>query len=410
MTEPAGTQRPAAQRAAARRAARRLPLSTLIALRYLRSTRRDAFVSFLSAVAAGGIGLGVGALVLALAALSGLQAALRAEVLARTPHLEVELPADADGTAVAEGLRQLRSVRQVQQMVRGRGWLRHGEMVHPVELIGYAGAVPRQFPGAEGGEPGLYVSDSLALRWALQPGAALQVISPRPTLTPLGPQPRVRSMELAGVFSSGRTEEGERVALPLEVARPLAGSGSTFLEITTGSLEQARALVPRVIPLLPAGATVRTWQELNRPLFFALRLEKAVMFVAVSLVVLVAAFALVADLALILASKRSELGMLGAMGALPGRLRSAFLQLGAMLALLGMGAGALLGAAAAVVLDRYRLVRLPGDTFFLDYLPFRVEGVDLAAVLLLTLALALLSSYFVAQRLERLRPVEALRP
>jgi lipoprotein-releasing system permease protein len=126
-------------------------------------------------------------------------------------------------------------------------------------------------------------------------------------------------------------------------------------------------------------------------------------------VVLVAAFALVADLALILASKRSELGMLGAMGARPRQMRSAFLQLGAFLALLGIAGGALVGWVGALVLDRYRLLRLPGDTFFLDHLPFQVQLGDLAVVLSLTLALALLSSYFVAQRLERLRPVEALR-
>lgn len=386
-----------------------MPLSTLLALRYLRSTRSDAFVSFLSAVAAGGIGLGVGALILALAALSGLQAALRTEVLERTPHLEIELP-DADmAEGVAAQLRELSGVRQVREMVRGRGWLRHGDLVQPVELVGFSGDVPRFFPGAEGREAGLYVSDLLARRWALTPGTVLQVVSPRPTLTPLGPQPRARSLPLAGTFTSGRTEEGERVALPLEIARPLAGGAGVILEVTTGGLEQARALVPRVTPLLPAGATVATWQELNRPLFFALRLEKTVMFVAVSLVVLVAAFALVADLALILASKRAELGMLGAMGTVPRRLRSAFLQLGALLAMLGISAGALMGWGGALLLDHYRMVRLPGDTFFLDHLPFRVEVGDLMAVVLLTLALALVSSYFVAQRLERLRPVEALQ-
>lgn len=387
----------------------RLPFPLLLALRYLRSTRKDAFVSFLSAVAAGGIGLGVTALVLALAALAGLQEALRGEVLARTPHLEIELPGRDGAPALQERLLRLPGVLQAQEAVRGRGWLESGGLVQAVEIVGYSGVVPRFFPGAEGGPPGLYVSDTLAMRWGLERGDDLEIVSPHPTLTPLGPQPRVRSLPLAGTFLSGRTEEVERIALPLAVARPLTGGGGTLVEITASGLDEALDLVPAVRRLLPAGAELRTWEELNRPLFFALRLEKSVMFVAVSLIVLVAAMALVADLALVITSKQAELGMLATMGAAPRRLRHAFLLLGGALAAIGTLAGGALGSAAAVLLDRYRLVRLPGQIYFLDYLPFRLQGGDVAAVLAVTLVLALGSSFWVAQRLDRLQPVEAMR-
>jgi lipoprotein-releasing system permease protein len=378
-------------------------------LRYLRSTRKDAFVSFLSAVAAGGIGLGVAALVLALSALAGLQQALRGEVLARTPHLEIELPPGTSVSALQERLLRLRGVNEVQEAVHGRGWLASGGLVQPVEIVGYSGLVPRFFPGAEGGPPGLYVSDALATRWGIHPGDVVEVVSPRPTLTPLGPQPRVRSLPLAGTFRSGRTEEVERIALPVGVARPLAGNPATFLEVTAGDLDGALGLVPAVQAMLPPRAALRTWQQLNRPLFFALRLEKSVMFVAVSLIVLVAAMALVADLALVITSKRAELGMLATMGATPQRLRLAFLWLGLLLASLGTAAGALLGSLGAWLLDRYRLVHLPGQVFFLDYLPFRLQLPDVAAVLAVTVALALGSALWVAQRVARLSPVEALR-
>jgi lipoprotein-releasing system permease protein len=387
----------------------RLPFPLLLALRYLRSTRRDAFVSFLSAVAAGGIGLGVAALVLALAALAGLQQALRGEVLARTPHLEIELPGREGALALQERLLRQPGVVQVQEAVRGRGWIESGGLVQAVEIRGYSGLVPRFYPGAEGGAPGLYVSDSLARRWGLRPGDPVEVVSPHPTLTPLGPQPRVRSLPLAGTFESGRTEDVERIALPLAVARPLAGARGTLIDVTAEGLDQALALVPLVETLLPPGAEVRTWEELNRPLFFALRLEKLVMFVAVSLIILVAAMALVADLALVITSKRAELGMLGAMGAPPRRLRHAFLLLGGLIAGIGTLVGGALGSAAAALLDRYRLVQLPGQIYFLDYLPFRLQGEDVVAVLAVTLALALGASLWVAQRLDRLSPVEAMR-
>ena len=386
----------------------RLPFAALLALRYLRSTRKDAFVSFLSAVAAGGIGLGVAALVLALAALAGLQQALRSEVLARTPHLQLELPGAAGITALQDRLLALPGVVQAQEAVRGRGWLKSGGLVQPVDIVGYSGAVPRFFPGAEGATPGLYVSDSLASRWGLRVGDLLEVVSPHPTLTPLGPQPRVRSLRLAGTFQSGRTEEVERIALPVGVARPLAGSRA-MVEVSARGLDEALALVPAVREMLPPGGEVRTWQELNRPLFFALRLEKSVMFVAVSLIVLVAAMALVADLALVITSKRAELGMLATLGATQRRLRWSFLLLGTLIAGIGTVLGAAVGCGAAVVLDRYRLVQLPGQIYFLDYLPFRLQVGDVAAVLAVTVVLALGSSLFVAQRIDRLHPVEAMR-
>jgi lipoprotein-releasing system permease protein len=163
------------------------------------------------------------------------------------------------------------------------------------------------------------------------------------------------------------------------------------------------------VAALPAGSVVRTWRDLNRPLLFALRLEKVLMFVAVCLIVLVAALALVADLALIISSKRPEIGILGAMGATPAHLRNAFLLLGALVAGSGMLIGALLGVGTAWVLDRYQLLPVPGRVYFLDYVPFLVQGEDLVMVLAFTFALALGASLYAAQRAAALRPIEAMR-
>ncbi|HEX6862145.1 MAG TPA: FtsX-like permease family protein, partial [Thermoanaerobaculia bacterium] len=283
--------------------------------------------------------------------------------------------------------------------------------VQPVELVGFEGQVPPSFPGAAGRPEGLYVTSALATRWGLRPGDTLEVVSPRPTLMPFGgPQPRVRSLPLAGMYEAGKTQEDrERAALPRKIAESLLGNTHRRLEVTAGDLDAAVDVAQRLPAALPEGSVVRTWKELNRPLLFALRLEKLVMFVAVSLIVLVAALALVADLALIISSKRPEIGMLGTMGATPAALRQAFVLLGGLVAGLGILVGTILGVGGAWVLDHFRLLRVPGRVYFLDYVPFLVQPEDLIVVLLLTFGLALVSSFYAAQRAAALDPVEALR-
>lgn len=392
-----------------------MPFPLYLALRYLKSTRRDAFASFLSAVAAGGIALGVAALILSLAALSGFQGILKGEVLARSPHLEIELPTGTGSEAVAATLAAVRAtdeVHRAQLTVRGQGWVVAADgLTRAVEIHGVSGEMPASFPGAEGKPEGMYVDDSLAESWGLRPGDTVQVVSPHPTLVPFGPpQPRVRSLPLTGTFLRSRTQEDKvRVAVPLAVADSLFPSLPRRIEIVTAGLERTDAVAGRLARRLPEGSQVRTWRDLHRSLFFVLRLEKALMFVAVSLIVLVASLALVADLALVVSSKRAEIGMLGAMGAPAATIRRTFVLLGALLAALGTTLGLALGIGGAWVLDRYRLLSLPGDVYVFDYVPFTVRPVDLAVVLGLTLLLALAFSLYAAQRAASLAPLEALR-
>ncbi len=390
----------------------RLPLPAVLALRYFRSTRRDAFTTFLSVVAVTAIMVGVLALILALSALSGFQSLLRGELLAQTPHVEVSLPnglGPEGAEAAQEAVAGVQGVEGVRPVVRGEGWLLHAGRAVPARVIGFTGEEPPGFPGLSGGGEGLYLSKPLADAWGVGPGDVVEVVSPRPTLTPVGPQPRIRSVALAGVFAGERTAERERAAVPLAVAESLFGAERRSLLVSTGGLEEAVEVAPAIAAVLPAGSRVETWQEANRALFFALQLERVFLFLGVSLIVVVASLALLADLALIIANKREDLGVLLTLGATPATLRRAFLGLGALLALVGTALGTGLGVSAAVVLDRFQLVRLPGQVFFVDYIPFLVRPRDLAAILAVTLGLALLASLYAAGRAAHLDPVKAMR-
>lgn len=386
-----------------------LPLAAALGLRYLRSTRKDAFISFLSIAAAAGLALGTFVLVLALAAFTGFQDTLRAEILERTPQIEIELAAGADAVEARRTVAALPGVVDAQLLLRGRGWVMREGRVRPVSLVGFEGELPAAFPDAARREPAVYVGDRLARVWQLEPGDVLELVSSRPTLTPLGPQPRVRRLPLGGTFDTGRTELEDRVALPLAEAAALLGERRYRIEVDAGGLQPALGVAGGLSASLPAGSAVRTWRDLNRGLFFALRLEKSLMFVSVLLIVVVAALALVSDLTLIIASKRRDVGILGAMGAPPSTAVGAFLFLGQLLATGGVAVGATTGLATAWLLDRYELVRLPSGVYFLDHVPFIVRGGDLALILGVSLALAGGCALYAARKAALLDPVEALR-
>lgn len=414
----------------------RLPFPWILALRYLKSSRRDAYVSLLSWLATGGITLGVGALILVLAGLSGMQGFLRSDVLARTPHLEVELPPDVDGEEMLAELAEIDGVVEVHRLIRGRGWLLLSGSALDVEVVGYEGSLPAFFPDprevsvsappgvregiesedlqapgtGEADDEGVYLGDVVAIRWGLQPGDLIEVVSGRPTLTPFGPQPRIRQLRLRGTFRTGRTEEDKpRVAVPLDIARRLFGARQVRLEVEATDLESALDLATVVASRLPEGSRLRTWQDLNRGLFFALKLEKILMFLSVFLIVPVAAMSLITVLALLISSKKHEIGMLQAMGAQPRDVRRAFLILGGMLVVFGLVGGGLLGVGGSWLLDRFEVITPPGNVYLMHHVPFVVEARDLASVLGATLLFTVLSTLYAARKAASTSPVEALR-
>jgi lipoprotein-releasing system permease protein len=383
------------------------PVPLLLALRYLRSTRKDAFTSFLSWVAAVGMALGVAVLILALAMLSGFQGLLKGQILARTAEIEIT-PAAGSELAVAARLEREPGVIGARRVLSGRGWLLFEGQAESVEVVGVSGDVPRSFPGAAGQPAGYYLGDRLAAQLGLGPGTRAELVSPRPTLTPLGPQPRLRGFALTGVFEAATTDGPERVLVPLETARALFPGEQERLEVDAGGLEPALALAPQLRALFP-DATVRTWQDLNRPLLFALALEKRLTFVAVALIVLVAGLALVAALSLLIASKRRELGVLGTLGLPPAGLARIFLALGGLIAGGGAAVGALVGAGVAWVLDRGQFLSVPGDVFFVSHVPFELAAGDLAFVVGSALVVAGVAAFYAARRVSSLTPIEALR-
>jgi lipoprotein-releasing system permease protein len=400
----------------------RLPFELWVALRYLRSTRKDAFISLLSRITGAGLAVGVAALIVALAALSGFQSRLLGDVERRTPALQVEIPAGADEAAIAQLLATDPEVASVQRLIYGRGWLRGGEAIEPVEIIGAEGKLPEWLVTSgterevrEVGD-GLWISSPRAARWGVVAGDVLEIVSPRMTLSPRGPVPRSRRLPVAGEHDPGQADEhhAQRVVMPYALAANLIDDSDRRLGVEPATGVSVERLAARLRERFAedAGAAaprVVTWRDANRALLFVLRLEKAAIFLAVALIVIVASFALVAALSLILTAKRGEVGILAAMGASQRRLRLVFVLLGGMLAGLGTAAGGALGVLLAWTFDRFRLIRLPGDVYIVDHVPFLIRFSDVAVVVVASAVVALLATAAGSRTVGTLDPVEALR-
>ena len=415
-----------------------------VALRYFRSTREDAHIRVLSSLTAGGLAVGTAALVLALAALSGFQNHLLRDLAEHTPSLQVELGGRVDSAtggvgsaaSIVDRVRATQGVLTAQELLYARGWLVDRRGVVAVEVVGYEKAPPAWIPveaaAAPGpnsycippqifdfsvgfcvtpAAPGLIVPLQVALRMGLTVGGSARVASPRSSLTPVGPRPRVRTLPVAAIYDAERAGyEDLPVLLPLEQAAALFAGGDRRLDLTLAPAVDAEGVAADLrAAIAPAEGSVATWRQANRALLFVLRLEKGLVFSAVALIVAVAAFALLASLSLVLSSKRSEVGVLAAMGVPPARLRGIFLTLGVLLSVGGAGVGVLVGAGVALFLDSFRVLSLPSDVYIVDYVPFLVREEDLFVVafstILFTGAAALLS----ARKASRLDPVEAMR-
>jgi len=390
-----------------------------VALRYFRSTRADAHIRVLSSLTAGGLAVGTAALVLALAALSGFQNHLLGDLAEHTPSLQVELGGRVDSAtggvgsaaSIVDRVTATQGVLTAQELLYARGWLVDRRGVVAVEVVGYEKAPPAWIPVEAAAAPGLIVPLQVALRMGLTVGGSARVASPRSSLTPVGPRPRVRTLPVAAVYDAERAGyEDLPVLLPLEQAAALFAGGDRRLDLTLAPAADPEEVAADLrAAIAPAEGSVATWRQANRALLFVLRLEKGLVFSAVALIVAVAAFALLASLSLVLSSKRSEVGVLAAMGAPPARLRGIFLSLGVLLSVGGAGVGVLIGAGVALFLDSFRVLSLPSDVYIVDYVPFLVREEDLFVVAFSTILFTGAASLLSARKASRLDPVEAMR-
>lgn len=411
-------------------------LELRIAWRYLRSRRGSKLLSLISVIAIGGVVVGVSALIVIMGVMTGLQNDLREKILIGSPDVRVlnygsdmvlkdwqpvlaRVRKDPDVVAAAPFVLTKALVGAGHKYSDGAyvmGILPDGEGGPPVTSIrAHASAGDFRFATADGLRRGAVLGSRLANRLGVYPGVdSITLTTVGSEVSPVTgtPIPREVRLEVTGIFDTGMYEyDNGYVYVSLPVAQELAGlhHDVTGLELRTSDRWKAHDVADRLAKSLGYPYRTEDWQAQNGSLFQALKLEKAGMSLILMLIILVAAFNIVGTLTMVVADKTKEIGILRAMGMPAASIRRIFLAQGFMIGTVGTALGLAIGLAAAVALDRGRLIKLDPQVYFIDHLPVARQPLDIATTVLASLLIAALATIYPAVQASRLLPVEAMR-
>lgn len=406
-----------------------------VARRYLTARRRQAFISLISAVSILGVSVGVMALIIALALMTGVQTELRDRIVGSSAHVYVYNRLrgsfeDTDAemqkwrrpgvTGVAPaiidyGLAQYRGSDDKFVTLKGIDPAREPEVTD----IGRAMVTgkltdlypPRPDTEEEVSLDRIVLGDELARAMGVHVGDVIDIISPEPTSTFIGLTVSRRPFQVVGTFKFGFYEIDNTWAL---MSLPAAMSflkrdGADMIQLRLADVDQAPAFRDRLSAELGPEFRVQDWAMLNQPLYSALWLEKVAISTTIGLIVMVAALNIVASLVLLVMEKNRDIAILRTMGAPARVIRRIFMYQGLAIGLVGTGTGTILGLLVSYLADRYQLVRLPEDVYQISHLPFRVHALDVAIVVVAATGICFLATLYPSRQAGRIDPAEALR-
>ncbi len=397
-----------------------------IASRYLKARRKQAFISVITFVSTLGIAIGVMALVIALALITGFQEDVQDKILGATSHIMVS---DLSGEGLsdyqdliarvrtAKGIQVVSPVVYDMVLIRGpyrsRGAMLKGidfdlDRAHSPWLAKLeSGELPTDSP-----RPGILLGKEIALSVGAGPGDFVEVIAPSKRLSPLGPIPKTKRFVVSGIFATGLFEFDAGTALiSLAVAQKFFDLEEKVsqLQIMIDDIFAAENASQELRRILPPSTYVTTWMELNRSLFSALKLEKNIMFLTITLIVIVAALNIIATLILMVMEKTRDIGILMAIGVPSPSIKKIFFLQGAMIGILGTSAGVLLGFLSCWLANTFKLIKVPVDIYQISHVPFHIKPIDLLLIVGVSLFISLLSTLFPSHRASKVDPVIALK-
>jgi len=402
----------------------------LIALRYIFALRKQSFIAVISLFAVCGVALGVAALIVVIGVMNGFTTDLRDKILGVNAHVIVNAFTGGihEHKALADICREVPGVTGVTPFVYSEVMLSASGGVKGVVLRGIETSTADQVLSLTrdmvsgsvndleemDGFPGVVIGAEMSKRLGLEVGSTVNLLSPTGTQSSVGFTPKVRVFRVAGIFRTGMYEYDATLGyVTIDAARNLLG----FKEDVVSGLEVRLADVYKAAQVSDAlraklhnfPVYVRNWQEMNANLFAALELEKTAMFIILAMIVLVGSFSIVTMLVMLVMQKTKDIAVLMSLGADEGMIRRIFMYQGSFIGAVGTALGYGIGIPVALLLKKYQFIKLPSDVYPVDYLPVRLELLDMSLIGLAALALCFLSTLYPARRAAALKPSDALR-
>lgn len=407
-----------------------------IALRYLKFRKGEPFLSLIGFISIAGVAVGVMALIITLSVMNGFQYDLRNKILGVNAHIVV-MDQYGRGIERSAQIMQLieknKAVKAVSPFVYGQAIIKSDNAVNGVVVKGINPALALKVTNLseymkagglkgltsssskdrkQGSLPGIVIGKELARNLGVTMDETVTLVSSQGISTSFGIVPLMTTFKVKGIFDSGMYEyDGNLVFIPLETAQTMFALKNKIsgIEVKTGHFFQAQKIARELQLQLGAPYWVRSWEAMNRNLFSALKLEKIAMFIILTLIILVACFNIVGTLMIITVQKTRCIGILGALGAARRKIMRIFVWEGLLIGFFGLIMGIVGGLVGCVLLGKYQFIKLPGDIYYLDHLPVRMQGSDFLIVTVCALLISFLATLYPSYKASRLNPVEAIR-
>lgn len=408
-----------------------LPYELFVAIRYLLAKRKQAFISLISFISILGVGVGVMAVLIAMALMTGLQKELRERIVGSSAHVYVFKLGDGirDASAEAARLREVPRVIGAAPAAIGKGMLTVGTSpgqnaavtikgIDPAleaSVTDIRGAIREGSLDAIRAGPeemdGIVLGIDLAKTLEVRVGDTVRLLTPDQILTPMGSMPRTRTFKVVGIFSLGLFEfDSEYALVDLPVAERVFGKDQPdFMQVRLDDMFASQAVAADITQRLGGEYATQDWAQMNRSLFSALWLEKMAISITIGLIIMVAALNIVASLVLLVMEKSRDIAILKTMGSSAASIRRIFMLQGLIIGLIGTGGGTLLGCVIIYVLDRYKLIHVPIDVYQISYIPFTLLPRDLLAVVMAALLICFVATIYPSRQASKLDPAQALR-
>jgi lipoprotein-releasing system permease protein len=404
-----------------------IPFELHVALRYLLARRKQAFISIISLISTLGVVVGVMALIIALALMTGLQGELRDRILGSTAHVYVFRSGAAitDYRADVEQLRRVPHVVGAAPAILGQGLVTSHESKAFLSIKGIDPALEKSVTDigrsmksgslaalTRAGEvPGILLGADLAKKLDVGVGDDVHILTAEGTLTPGGMMPRQRRFVVAGTFSLGLYEFDSAYGfVTLQAAQRLTSRDyPELIELRVDDIYQAPQIARAIGERFAGQYLTEDWSQMNRSLFSALWLEKMAISITIGLIVMVAALNIVASLILLVMEKHQDIAILKTMGASRWSIMLVFMLQGLVIGSVGTAVGAGGGYAISYVLDRYKLIRIPMDVYQVSYVPFVITPLDFVLVVVSAIVICFLATIYPSRQASKLDPAEALR-